>query len=123
MFSRFEYDGTTCGKSGTKLPGSHQQREVPGDDLPNDPHRLAQCIGKIGAWPGNRDGVAFNLGGPACHVAEHVDGKRAIGHTGNPRWLPIVEGFKLGKLLAIYRTSKKRHFISSKCSAKKVKGT
>ena len=37
---RLEHDGVAAGQRGGDLPGQHQQREVPGDDLAGDAQRL-----------------------------------------------------------------------------------
>ena len=56
LLGRLEHDGAAGGQSRAPFPGHHQQREVPGDDLPGDADRLApgvaEVVARIGiVWP------------------------------------------------------------------------
>ena len=64
-------DGVAAGQGRAPLPGQHQQREVPGDDLADDADRLPQRVGQEVA--ADRDGAALDLVGPAGVVAQRVD--------------------------------------------------
>ena len=44
LFCGFQNHGATGGQRRSELPCGHQQREVPGNDLPNDADRLAQRV-------------------------------------------------------------------------------
>ena len=58
--------------AGADLPGRHQQREVPGDDLAADADRLAPRVGE--ACSGSRPGAsALDLRRPAREVAQVRD--------------------------------------------------
>ena len=77
---RLQHDGVAGGQGGGQLPGRHQQREVPGDDLAHDAHRP-----RLGAGEG-----VVQLVGPAgvveevrrrqgqIHVAGLLDGFAAV---------------------------------------------
>ena len=62
---RLEHDRVAAREGGRDLPREHEQREVPGDDLPGDAER---------ARPAVREGV-FELVGPA-RVVEEVCGRQ-----------------------------------------------
>ena len=71
LFGGFEDNGVTAGQSGTEFPGSHGEREVPGDDLADDTDGLAEGVGEF--LRGGADGLAVDLVGPAGVVTEGVD--------------------------------------------------
>ena len=64
-------DGVAARQGRAPLPGQHQQREVPRDDLADDADRLPQRVGQEVA--AHRHGPALDLVGPAGVVAERVD--------------------------------------------------
>ena len=77
LLGRLEDDGVAGGQRGGELPGRHQDREVPRDDLRDHAERLVEVVG---------DGVVVDLAArallPAQHageVAEVVDGQRQVG--------------------------------------------
>lgn len=70
LFGGFKDNGVTAGQSGTEFPGSHGEREVPGDDLADDTDGLAEGVGEF--LMGGADGLAVDLVGPAGVVAEGV---------------------------------------------------
>ena len=90
-----------AGERGAELPGRHQQREVPGDDLTDHADRLAQRVveeaGAVG--PVDRDRLALDLGRPARVVAEVVDGERHVGGARHRERLAVVEALELRELL------------------------
>ena len=47
LLCRLQHDGAAGRERGTKFPGSHQEREIPRDDLPNDADRFPQCVCQI----------------------------------------------------------------------------
>ena len=79
------------------LPGRHQQREVPGDDLGADADRLAQRVAEDVAR-GDGDRLALDLRRPARVVAQVVDGRGDVALGGGQR-LAVVERLELGQLL------------------------
>ncbi len=97
LLGQLEDDGIAGRQGRAQLPGSHQQREVPGDDLADDADGLAQGVGKVVAGERNGEGAAGDLGGPSGHVAEEVDGERNVGGAGHGQRLAVVHGFELGK--------------------------
>src|SRR3984957_6879332 len=102
LFGRLEYHATTGGQSRSEFPRSHQQREIPGYDLADDADGLAQRVGEeFVALSGKRDGVAFDLRGPAGHVAEHVDGVGKVRHARNGDGFAIVERFELREFFGV----------------------
>ena len=71
LLGRLHHDGVAAGQGRTPLPGQHQQREVPGDDLADDADRLPQRVRQEAA--AHRHRLALDLVGPAGVVAERVD--------------------------------------------------
>src|SRR5215472_2939600 len=65
LFGRLEHAGATGGDGGTEFPGSHEQRIVPGNDLPRDADRFAH-------------GEAQSVGGNGIHVAGDFIGEAAV---------------------------------------------
>src|SRR5699024_4881857 len=56
LLCRLQDDGVTGSQRWCDLPGSHEDREVPGDDLTHDAQWLVEVVG---------DGVVVDLGEPA----------------------------------------------------------
>src|SRR5579875_2228203 len=77
LFCWFENDGATRRQSWSQFPGRHQEREVPGNDIP------------------------FDLGCPARHIPEQIDGEGNIGDTGNRQGFAVIQRFELRELLAV----------------------
>lgn len=71
---------TTC-EGRAQLPGSHSQREVPGDDLANHTNGLAQSVGEL--LGGGVDSLASHLVGPAGGVTERTEDFTEIIVEGN----------------------------------------
>ena len=71
LLGRLHHDRVAAGQGRAPLPGQHQQREVPGDDLADDADRLPQRVREEAA--ADRDGPALDLVGPAGVVAQRVD--------------------------------------------------
>ena len=101
LFGRFQHDRAARRQRGRQFPRRHEQREVPGNDLTDDADRLPQGVGQKLAWERERDGRAGNLGGPAAHIAEHVDGERHVRHAGDGNGLAVVDRLDLGEFLAV----------------------
>ncbi len=91
-------DGVAAGQGRAPLPGEHQQREVPGDDLADDADRLAQRVGEEAAADG--DGAALDLVGPAGVVAERVDDALHVAAR-VADGLAAVERLERGQLLGV----------------------
>ena len=101
LFSKFKHDGTAAGKCRSQLPGGHQEREVPGNDLGDDAYWFPQGVGvKIGT-SGERQTLARYLRGPAGHITEHIDGKGNVGDARYGIGFAIVEGFQFGEFLKV----------------------
>ena len=101
LLGELEHDGAAGGESRAELPGGHEQREVPGDDLRGDADGFAQGVGVEVAGKRERQRRSADLGGPAGHVAEHVDGERHVGSAGDGDGLAVVERFEFGKLVEV----------------------
>ena len=99
LLGRLEHDGAAGGQRGAPLPGDHQHREVPGDDLPGDAHRLAAGVAEVPA--ADRDRLAVDLVGPAGVVAEAVDHQRQVGMAALADRLAVVQGLELGQLVDV----------------------
>ncbi|MCY1297260.1 hypothetical protein D9M70_466930 [compost metagenome] len=50
---------------------------------------------------GHLDAAAFDLGGPAGHVAQEVDGQLHVHHPRHLRALAVVQALQLGQLLGV----------------------
>src|SRR5207249_6171048 len=94
-FGGLEHAGAACGDGGSKLPGGHEQRVVPGNDLTGDADGLAH--GKAQSVGRNRIHAASDFVGEAtviletgCHVGD------VIFRFDNG--LAGVAAFKLGEL-------------------------
>lgn len=48
LFGGLHDDSVTSGKSRTDLPGNHEKREVPGDDLSTDTEGLVTSVSQVG---------------------------------------------------------------------------
>lgn len=87
-------DGVTGGESGADLPGKHEEREVPGDDLTADTERLLP--GVVEGVGGDIDGLALNLVGPTTVVADGANNGANI-TTSHGDGLAIVERLNGGE--------------------------
>ena len=103
LLGRLQNHGAAGGERRPEFPCRHQQGEVPRDDLAHHTNRLTQRVGvelgPRGIGHRNRDGVAFNLGGPSGHVMEEVRRQRHVSGAGNPKRLPIVPGLRVPPIL------------------------
>ena len=96
---RLEHDRTASGQRRAPLPGDHEQREVPGDDLPSDADRLSLGVAEVVAADG--DDLALDLVGPAGVIAEAVDHERQVDVAALGDWLAVVKGLELGQLVDV----------------------
>src|SRR5215212_5860305 len=105
LLGDLENDGATRGERGGELPGRHQQREVPGDDLPDDADRLEaggrEEIGARGGERRDRDRLALELRRPAGHVVEHVGRQGYVCGLGHGLRLAVVDGFERGEFVRV----------------------
>jgi hypothetical protein len=102
FFRYLEHHGAAGGERGAQLPGRHQQREIPGNDLAHHADRFGPDEGVIFTrryQVRKGDGLAFDLGGPAGHVVEQVGGQRHVRDAGHGEWLAIVQAFQLRQLV------------------------
>ena len=87
LLGRLHDDRATGRQRRAPLPGDHQRREVPGNDLADDADRLAPRVGEVIAADRNR--AALNLVGPAGVVAQRVDHQRNVGLRASLIGLPL----------------------------------
>ena len=94
LLSGLHDDSVTGGESGANLPGKHEKREVPGDDLTANTERLLSgVVERVG---GDIDGLALNLIGPTAVVADGANDGANIA-TGHGDGLAIVERLNSGE--------------------------
>src|SRR6202040_670824 len=99
LLGRFEHDGVARGQCKRELPGGHQDREVPRDDLADHTERLMEVI---------RDGVVIDLGQRTLlrpdspgKIAEMIDGQRQVGGQRLPDGLAVVPRLGQGQRLQV----------------------
>ncbi|MNJ22605.1 hypothetical protein D3C77_169780 [compost metagenome] len=102
---RLEHHGAAGGQRRPELPAGQQQRKVPGDDGTDDADRFAadETVELIVRHQRQRrlHRRAFNLGGPASHVAQEVDGQLHVHDFGHRSALAIVQALEFGQLLRV----------------------
>ena len=89
LLGGLQHGGVAAGQCGRELPGAHEEREVPGDDLPAHSHRLAQGEVEESSVGGVR--LAVELGHPAGVVAEGLGGGRDVDVPALRERFPVVE--------------------------------
>ena len=99
LLGRFEHHAVAGGQRRGELPGGHQDREVPRDDLPHHAQRLVEMVGRrvfvdLGAG-------AFLGTDAAGEVAEVVGGQRDIGVERLAHRLAVVPGLGDGEHLQV----------------------
>lgn len=94
LFSGLHDDSVTGGQGRANLPGKHEEREVPGDDLTANTKRLLP--GVVEGVGGDINGLALDLVGPTAVVADSADDGANIA-TGHGDGLAIVERLDSGK--------------------------
>mmetsp|Transcript_34092 Transcript_34092/g.61455 ORF Transcript_34092/g.61455 Transcript_34092/m.61455 type:complete len:545 (-) Transcript_34092:51-1685(-) len=99
LLGGLEDDGVTGGKGRTKLPGRHEEGEVPGDDGADHSQGLVEGVGHVRAVDG--DGLAVDLVGPSGVVAEVVNGERHIGDARDVEGLAVVESLEASERLSV----------------------
>src|SRR5207253_5494149 len=92
-------DLVACRKSRAELPSLHQEREIPGNDLPDHPDWFMPGVAEIIAGDGY--GLALNLVRPTGVVTITTDGQRQVGSLGNVIGLAVVERFELSQLVGV----------------------
>ena len=100
MLGGLQYRRATARQRRRELPGRHQQREVPGDDLGADADRLLARIDEEIAV-GDRNRLALDLGRPARVVAEVLGRQADIDGLRVNDGLAVVERLDLGKLIGV----------------------
>src|SRR5262249_3934964 len=100
-----EHDAIAGGKRRAELPCSHEEREIPWNDLADNANRFAHCKGvEIRARrveDADRDGVAFDFRRPASHVMEKIGGQRNIGDARDGAWFAVIQRLKLRKFVGV----------------------
>ena len=94
--------------AGPEFPCSHEQREIPRNNLAHDADGLAQSVGvelaarRVGHADGN--GVALDLGGPARHVMEQIRRERNIRDARHDaRLAVVVSDSKFGQFVGVLK--------------------
>ncbi len=95
LFGGLQHDAIACSQCGRYFPGSHQQREVPGDDLRHYAQRFQNVHGN-GIGIQLTDGAFFSAD-DAGEIAEVVNGQREVGGAGFAEGLAVVPGFGAGQ--------------------------
>ena len=97
LLGGLHHHAATGGQRGRQLPRSHQQREVPGNDLADHADRLMEVVCNRGFV--DLGDAAFLRADGAREVAEMVDGQRNVGRHGFAQRLAVVDGFGDGQRL------------------------
>ena len=92
LLGRFHHDRAAGSQGRAPFPGHHQDREIPGDDLPRHADRLASGVAEVVAVDGDR--LAMDLVGPTGVVAQGVECQRDIDMPGVGKRLAVVERFE-----------------------------
>mmetsp|Transcript_39887 Transcript_39887/g.69060 ORF Transcript_39887/g.69060 Transcript_39887/m.69060 type:complete len:559 (+) Transcript_39887:102-1778(+) len=99
LLSRLENNGVTSRQSRGNLPGSHQERKVPGDDLAHHAQRLVEA---------DAHHVLVELGDGSLVGADHtsevtevVHDQGKIGSKGLTDGLAVIHGLNHGKILQV----------------------
>ena len=87
---RFEYDRIAHGQSRCNLPGQHEQGEIPGNDLPYDPHRLV-----AGQFRGHELG-------PTGMIVKVAGNQRDIQVAGLADRFAIIQRFQHGQEARVF---------------------
>ena len=89
LLGRLHHDRAAGGKGRAPLPRHHQDRKVPGNDLPGHAHRFPPRVTEVVAV--HRDCLALDLVSPSGVVAERVEGERDVSRAGVAHRLAVVE--------------------------------
>lgn len=95
LFGWLEHDAVTGSQRRSELPGGHQEREVPRDDLPDHAQRLMNVIGN--SITVDFGSAAFLSTQHASEVAEVIGGERDISVEGFADRFAVVPGFGDGQ--------------------------
>ena len=99
LFGRLQHDAVARRQGRSDLPRRHQDREVPGNDLPHHAQRLMEMIGdRVVVQLRN---AAFLRADAAGEIAEVVDSQRYVGRQRLAHRLAIVPGLGLGDGLQV----------------------
>ncbi|MCY1200129.1 hypothetical protein D9M72_115550 [compost metagenome] len=99
LLGRLEHHAVAGGQGRRQLPGGHQQREVPRDDLADHAQRLMEMVGNgVGVDLGD---AAFLRTDAAGKVAEVVDRQRQVGGGGFAHRLAVVDALGHGQQLQV----------------------
>ena len=112
LLGRLQDDGAAGRQGRTPLPGLHQQREVPRNDLADDADRLVPRVAEVRSLDG--DGLAVDLVGPAGVVAIALDGQRQVGVQRIAQRLAVVERFEGGQLFLVAASMRSASLLSSR---------
>ena len=105
LLGRLQDARAARGERGPELPRRHDERKIPRDDLRDDADGLAARVGvdarALQAADGDVDRRAFDLRGPAGHVAEVVARARHVDDAGHLLRLAVVDALELGELVGV----------------------
>ena len=103
--SRLDDHGAAAGQRRDDLPQGNHHREVPRHDARYHARRLTAGVGiearVLRHGDGHVERLAFDLGGPAGHVAHVVERGADFNGARQVDRLALVEGFQLGQLFAV----------------------
>ncbi len=99
LLGRLEHDAVASGQGRSQLPGGHQQREVPRNDLTNHAQRLMEMVGRGGVV--DLCSAAFLSADAAREVTEVICSQRYVGVQGFTNGFAVVPGFGDCELLQI----------------------
>ena len=100
LLGRLHDDRATSRQGRAPLPGDHQRRKVPRNDLADHADRLAPRVAEVVAADRNR--LALNLVGPTGVVAQAVDHQRNVGRARVADRLAVVERFERRQLVGLF---------------------
>ncbi|MNM45711.1 hypothetical protein D3C81_566370 [compost metagenome] len=95
LLGRLEHHAVARGQGRGEFPGGHQQREVPGDDLPDHAERLMEVIS--GGVLVDLGGTAFLGADAAGEVTKVIGSQWHVGIQGFADGLAVVPGFTQGQ--------------------------
>ncbi len=100
LLSGLEHDDVAARQGGPELPGLHEQRKVPRDDLTDYADRLEAGIAEV--VPVDRDGAPMHFVRPSSVVAVARNRERQVGSERDAIRFAVVEAFQAGQLVRVF---------------------
>lgn len=94
LFCGFKNQSATHGQRRSPLPGQHQHRVIPGNDLTNHADWFLPDVRHH--WTVRRDRTAVDLISPASIISERIDGTIHVEYGISER-LSVVQRFQIGQ--------------------------